>query len=478
MVSSISKEDMMYLESSDEPMETRPLAGGELSVNGLDAEELGRISHARSKLIALLASGLASPFSSVNGSARNLLRVCNQLEQDLLAALTPTDEDEQSIAYYRDVISANLTGLELMISNLLELACSDDNALLTVPPFNQAARVSTSAPTLERPAPDSRPSTSGPRRLLIVDDEPEIASLFSTYLARRHGYTVKVLSDAASVVEAARAFQPHLILLDLMMLGNAGYALCRALKSNRATLSIPVVLLTAQGETDRLISGIEAGADDYLLKPVNMAELHARLELVMQRLERARQASPLTGLPGNVIIEREVESRIKSGAKFAVCYSDLANFKAFNDVYGYVHGDRVINFVAQTIASVIDEQGGPDDFVGHVGGDDFVFITAPPRAKDICNAIITCFDRDIPSFYNASDRAAGYITAANRSDVLTNFPIITISIAVVTNTARPITSLSQVSEVSSSIKRHLKTRRGSHILIDRRGQSDGHVAVD
>jgi len=452
------------MEEEFRPIETKPLTVSELTDSQVAADGLGRISLARANLIALLGSGLCGPFSSITGSARSLLRVCNQLEQEVLDSPLGSGEDEQ-VSHYRRILNANISGLELLVRNLLEMTptLNEDEAEDETP--------ASSRPLPASLAPEALPSTQftpRPRRLLIVDDEHEIATLFSTYLARRHGYDVKVLTNGDEVMEVARTFQPHLVLLDLMLPGVDGYALCQALKSNRATASIPVVLLTGQGETERLIRGIEAGADDYLLKPVQMAELQARLELVMQRLERARQASPLTGLPGNIIIEREVEARIRAGDPFAVCYSDLANFKAFNDTYGYVHGDRVLKWLAQVICATIDELGDPSDFVGHVGGDDFIFISAPERVKAICGAIIAQFDKTIPSFYNAHDRAAGFITANNRSDVLTIFPIMTISIAVVTNTRRPLTTLAQVSEASSGIKRYLKTRPGSHFMVDRR----------
>ncbi len=451
-------------------LETRPLTVSELNNSPLATDSLGRISHARSNLIALLASGLCGPFSSVTGSARGLLRVCNQLEQELLTS-PPVGKEDESVTHYRRVLNANITGLELLVKNLMELACTVEDDVADDNETPASFRPLPASPAPDPPV-SATPFTPHPRRLLIVDDEHEIATLFSTYLAKRHGYDVRVLTDGHEVVETARTFQPHLVLLDLMLPGVDGYALCQALKRNRATASIPVVLLTGQGETERLIRGIEAGADDYLLKPVHMAELQARLELVMQRLERARQASPLTGLPGNVIIEREVETRIRTDARFAVCYSDLANFKAFNDTYGYVHGDRVLKWLAQIICATIDELGDPSDFVGHVGGDDFIVVTAPERVKAICSAIIARFDETIPSFYNAGDRAAGFITANNRSDVLTTFPIMTISIAVVTNTRRPLTTLAQVSEASSSIKRYLKTLHGSHFMVDRRSKED------
>ena len=464
----------LAMEEEFGPLETRPLAVSELTDSPLAADSLGRISHARSNLIALLASGLCGPFSGVTGSARSLLRVCNQLEQELLSS-PPGSKDDESVIHYRRVLAANIAGLELLVKNLLEMACVIDESEADLIDIPASFRPLPASPAPDTP-PSATPFTPHPRRLLIVDDEHEIATLFSTYLAKRHGYDVQVLTSGREVVEVARTFQPHLVLLDLMLPGVDGYALCQALKSNRATASIPVVLLTGQGETDRLIRGIEAGADDYLLKPVHMAELQARLELVMQRLERARQASPLTGLPGNVIIEREVETRIRTGARFAVCYSDLANFKAFNDTYGYVHGDRVLKWLAQIICMVVDELGDPSDFVGHVGGDDFIFVTAPERVKAICSAVIARFDATIPSFYNASDRAAGFITANNRSDVLTTFPIMTISVAVVTNTRRPLTTLAQVSEASSSIKRYLKTRTGSNFMVDRRSHEDAPSA--
>ncbi|HWR73926.1 MAG TPA: diguanylate cyclase, partial [Nitrospirota bacterium] len=150
-------------------------------------------------------------------------------------------------------------------------------------------------------------------------------------------------------------------------------------------------------------------------------------------------ASPLTRLPGGIAIENVLKKRIESKLPVAFCVVDLDNFKAFNDRYGYAHGSEVIKETAKIIEAAVKNKGNPDDFVGHVGGDDFVFITTPTIMRDVSNEILSRFDKGIPGFYSKEDRDKGYIAGKTRQGVDMKFPIMTISIAIVTNENREFT---------------------------------------
>jgi len=309
---------------------------------------------------------------------------------------------------------------------------------------------------------------SRPRRVLILDRRLDVASAFSVYL-QAMGYQVATVTDSQQIVTQVRKQQPDVVLINHAGADDEPAEICRNLKQTRTTAAVPLIFITPSSDTSLLIECIRAGADDYLIKPYDLTQLHARIEMVLTRLERARQASPLTGLPGNVEIEYEVERRLHESQEFAVCYSDLANFKAFNDTYGIAHGNRVLQLTGQVVAGAVDEMGAESDFVGHVGGDDFIFIIGLTRVEAICQAIISRFDERIPPYYAHADRDRGYIIAHDRADAITRFPIMTISIAGVTNCKGSLSSFAQASAIASNIKRYLKTQHSSRYLIDRRG---------
>jgi diguanylate cyclase (GGDEF)-like protein len=179
-------------------------------------------------------------------------------------------------------------------------------------------------------------------------------------------------------------------------------------------------------------------------------------------------ASPLTRLPGGVAIENVLKKRIESNQPIAFCVLDLDNFKAFNDRYGYANGSEVIKESARLIESSVKSKGTPDDFVGHVGGDDFVVITTPDVMREISMEVIKQFDERIPTFYEPADQARGYILGKTRQGVEMQFPIMTISIAIVTNERRKLTNSLEASEIAAELKDYAKTIPKSVFVVDKR----------
>ena len=179
-------------------------------------------------------------------------------------------------------------------------------------------------------------------------------------------------------------------------------------------------------------------------------------------------ASPLTHLAGGIAIENILKKRLDSGEKFAFFLLDIDNFKAFNDQYGYARGNLVLKETAKIIEQAVKEKGGQGDFVGHIGGDDFVVISIPERIHEIGNEIIKQFDVRMPDYYDQKDRENGYIIGKNRQGVEIKFPIITFSIAVVTNERRRLTDPMEVSEIAAELKDYAKTFQKSNYVIDKR----------
>ena len=179
-------------------------------------------------------------------------------------------------------------------------------------------------------------------------------------------------------------------------------------------------------------------------------------------------ASPLTRLPGGIAIENVLKKRIESGHPIAFCVLDLDNFKAFNDRYGYANGSEVIKETARIVEGAVKAKGSPEDFIGHVGGDDFVVITTPELMREVSAEIIRRFDQRIPEFYDPIDRQRGHILGKTRQGVEMEFPIMTISIAIVTNERRKLSNALEASEIAAELKDYAKTIPKSVFVVDKR----------
>ena len=180
------------------------------------------------------------------------------------------------------------------------------------------------------------------------------------------------------------------------------------------------------------------------------------------------EANPLTRLPGNVSIINELTRKIENKSLFAVCYVDLDKFKAYNDKYGFEHGDEVIRETARILIQATQQAGNPGDFIGHIGGDDFVVITDPQAADKICEKIIAEFDKKVPSFYKEADRKNGYIIALDRQGKEQKIPLLSISIGVFTNEFRNIEHVAQIGEIGAELKSYAKHLERSNFIKDQR----------
>lgn len=197
-------------------------------------------------------------------------------------------------------------------------------------------------------------------------------------------------------------------------------------------------------------------------------EIQEMMLKIKDSQQRYLDASPLTRLPGNLAIEQVLKGKMDRGENFALCYIDLDDFKAFNDKYGYAKGSDLIKMTGEVLYQAKDKYAEQQDFVGHIGGDDFVLITSPDGADQVCQEIISEFDRQIPEYYVEEDRASGFIEGMDRYGVKRRFPIMSISIAVVSDVKRSFTSPVEIARVATEIKDYVKSLPGSNYLIDRR----------
>jgi PleD family two-component response regulator len=315
-------------------------------------------------------------------------------------------------------------------------------------------------------------------RILVIEDEPRLRFILERQLkeAKDAKYEVRTAEDGVKGLAEVFRDPPELILLDVMMPGLDGFEVCRRIKSNPLTSRIPVIFLTAKSTVDDRLRGLELYADDYLTKPWEQQELLFRVRNQLKTRRAQLFSNALTGLPGNVLIETEITRRIAAGEKFAFLHLDLDAFKAFNDHYGYVRGDTLIRFTAALLHEQIQKLGGEGDFVGHIGGDDFVIITMPQRSQIIADAVRSEFDARIGDQYDPGDRERGYITVlSSRQGGMKDFSVLSITILIVTNVGRDIQHSAQVSDIAKELKKIGKATKGSIVVPDRR--SDGTFVV-
>ncbi|NQT75981.1 MAG: response regulator [Candidatus Omnitrophica bacterium] len=304
-------------------------------------------------------------------------------------------------------------------------------------------------------------------KILIVDDDPDILDVLKITL-EAEGYEVLEGHDGQEALDIIKRTVPDLLITDFKMPRKNGDEVCRVLKEDILIQHMPIIMLTGKGEVTDKVHGINAGADDYMVKPFEPKELVARVKMVLRRTVRDLDANPLTRLPGNVSILNELQKRIDENKVFSVCYVDLDKFKAFNDKYGFEKGDEVIKNTARILIDSIQKKGTPQDFIGHIGGDDFVVVTLPEKTGDVCKEIIKKFDSMVPKLYNKEDREKGYIIGKDRQKKIKKIPVISVSIGVVSNQKKKIKHVGEVGEIGAELKEYAKSIKGSNYVTERR----------
>ncbi|HZC07331.1 MAG TPA: response regulator [Ktedonobacterales bacterium] len=310
--------------------------------------------------------------------------------------------------------------------------------------------------------------------ILVVEDDARVARMLRATL-EAEGYNPLVACTGEEGVMLALREDPQLILLDLMLPGMDGFAVVQNLRGNARTAHIPVMVVSARHDAADKVRAFESDVDDYLTKPFNGDELLARIRTQLRHVQQL-QLSPLTGLPAGLRVERAIEDRLAEPGCWSILYLDLDNFKAYNDVYGFVRGNDLIRLLGRTINATMRELGGSTDFLGHVGGDDFILLTSPERVDSLCKQIIARWDTESRAYYSPEDRERGTLIAVDRLGQRQTYPLVALSIGVVTNERRPITSLAEVSRIAAEVKRAAKSMPGSCWYVDRRA-SDGLQAT-
>ncbi|NMO56326.1 response regulator [Actinoplanes sp. TBRC 11911] len=326
-----------------------------------------------------------------------------------------------------------------------------------------------------RHRPDELPSEPDdrPDLILVVDDDQDIAS-FVEFNLKVHGYDVIRARDGEDALEVMETNRPDLAVVDWMMPNMDGVELTRRLRAEPLTSALPVIMLTAKSMTVDKVVGLTAGVDDYLVKPFDTAELIARVSSTLRRNKEFRETSPLTGLPGNSRVRREISDRMKAGGEYSVGYIDIDRFKSVNDVYGFDRGDEFIGALARSLHKAVTTIGRPSIFLGHIGGDDFVFICTPEQVLPLTKRCVTDFEQAADRLYDEGDAARGYIEVPDRRGNKNRAALVTLSIGVAQATVegRRFTDPRMVIAVASEMKKVAKSQPGSYVAIDRRRSAD------
>ncbi len=304
-------------------------------------------------------------------------------------------------------------------------------------------------------------------KILVIDDNADLREIINHSLVQE-GFKVLQSGDAISGIDSAKNDKPDLIILDVMLPEMDGFQVCALLKGKRETADIPIIFLSARDQVDDKIKGLNLGGVDYIAKPFKAEELIARIKSLLRSRSHDISLNPLSKLPGNKIIEEKLFELIKSGQKYAVGYLDIDNFKSYNDKHGFFQGDEVLLDISQILNNTIVEFGNSGDFVGHIGGDDFIFITTPDKINNICEVIIERFEDNKKNYYSKQDFKTGHIQTVNRLGVESKIPLMTISIAVVTNRIKDIDHPAELATIASEVKSYLKTFSGSNYKVDQR----------
>ena len=269
-------------------------------------------------------------------------------------------------------------------------------------------------------------------------------------------------------LEVALKNIPSLIIINEDTIDENIIDVCKKIRENEDNSITPIIVASSNMEKQHRIDILKLNIEYYLLKPVDEKYLYYTIKNIIRLIYTNRKVSPLTGLPGNVQIQAELKKHLLKKEDFTVLYFDLDNFKAYNDVYGFLRGDEIIKFTARTILNNIHQANYEEAFVGHIGGDDFVAIIQSKEYETICQNIINEFDTGILKYFTETDKERGYVECANRKGIIEQYPLTSISIGVVVADKNRFANILEIGEVGAAVKHVAKVSMGSTYAIDRR----------
>lgn len=302
--------------------------------------------------------------------------------------------------------------------------------------------------------------------IFIIDDDENTIEILKEMFKNDKSFRLKRVRTKQ--IEEALKNIPELIIINEDAIGLPVLELCNQIRNDDDNSITPVIVISSNKEKEHRLQILQCAIEYYIKKPVDKEYLYYTIKNVLRLINTNRRVSPLTGLPGNVQIHAELKKRLSKKEEFAVLYFDLDNFKAYNDVYGFVKGDEIIKFTARTIVKHVHGSECEESFVGHIGGDDFIAIVDGNNYEEICQDIIAEFDAKVLDYFTEEDAKKGYLEVANRRNIIEQFPLTSISIGVVAVEEKRFHNILEIGEVGAQIKHIAKTIMGSSYAIDRR----------
>ena len=299
----------------------------------------------------------------------------------------------------------------------------------------------------------------------IIDDDETSIVIFKELFRDDPDY--KFISVKTEQIDIALKNIPSLIVINEDAIDRDVIELCRRIRKDEDNTITPVIVVSSNESRNHRMKILNESVEYFIKKPVDEGYLYYTVKNLTRLLKTNRTVSPLTGLPGNVQIHSELKKRISNEEEFSVMYLDLDNFKSYNDVYGFLKGDKIIQLTANIITEEIHLNGG-DGFVGHVGGDDFIAIVPYTEVENLCQRIIAKFESKIKGYFTDEDVQKGYIEIANRRGIIEKFPLTSISIAVVVADKNRFANILEIGDVAAQVKHAVKGVMGSSYMIDRR----------
>lgn len=302
------------------------------------------------------------------------------------------------------------------------------------------------------------------QEIFVIDKTKKLYEKIKKRFRDEKKYAIKKI-EVENLQDALNSI-PIMFVINERGLGKELIDICDMIRKNEDNKITPIIVQTKKN-MKKNIKIMEKNIYCFFDKLDN-EYLYYLIKNTSELLVLNRKVSPLTGLSGNVQIQLEIRKALLNKEKFALLYFDLDNFKAYNDVYGFLKGDEIIKFTAKTIIKCIQDNDCKDFFVGHIGGDDFVAIIKDGKHEKVCRDVIANFDNNLKNFFTEEDYSQGYLEVLNRKGIMEQFPLTSISIGVVEVSPDRFSNSLQIGEAGAQVKRLAKSILGSAYIIDRR----------
>jgi PleD family two-component response regulator len=288
-------------------------------------------------------------------------------------------------------------------------------------------------------------------RVLVVEDDPDISTMLRIYF-ESEGYNVALAMRGEDALDMCRRQLPTVIVLDIMLPDMDGYDVCRHLRSNLRTSHIPIIFLTQKDERSDRIRGLELGADDYITKPFDVEELNLRVRNAMTRAKYESLTSPTTGLPSGQLIEEQLR-QLMWRDNWAVIYVGIQGLSAFSEAYGFLAGEEVLRFTAMTLRETVSRAGTVDDFIGHIGSDEFIVVTKMKNVSRLVKDLKERFDSKVGTHYDWHARERGYLIVEDADGHRIKAGLMSLAVGVVTPDDGPFADIREITEAAASARR-------------------------